>query len=451
MWKMRIAALAVFAIYSRPLMGGEPLTLKQAVEKALENHASVKVASAEKKAAEARIKEARGGLFPRVDYTESWQRSNNPVFVFSSLLSQRQFSQQNFDINSLNNPSYLNNFQSQIVAEENVYDSGKRKAQIRAAELGRDLAGQTERRTEADVVAAVVRNYYNVLVARENARVAAEAVKAADVDVTRAESRRDSGVTTDADVLSIRVHRSAMREQQIRREADAQLALAALNEGMGLPLDTEFDLTTTLIPASATELSRGDLEKDAVQNRPELAQARLVINIRESQEKAARASLLPDFFIRAGFEADRQQFFNNGGANWMTAAGMRWNLFRGFSDKARTEAASQEIVRSRAERQLAESGLKLEARRAWLDRQSADQRMEVAQSTVDMATESLRIIRNRYEAGLTDVTELLRAEVAQQEAKTRQMESVRDQRLSVVMMEYTRGTLTRDSDILDGK
>jgi hypothetical protein len=43
-----------------------------------------------------RIRQAPAGMLPKVDYPESLTRSNNPVFVFSSLLMQHQFTQGNF-------------------------------------------------------------------------------------------------------------------------------------------------------------------------------------------------------------------------------------------------------------------------------------------------------------------------------------------------------------------
>ena len=51
-------------------------------------------------------------------------------------------------------------------------------------------------------------------------------------------------MSTDADVLSIQVHLAAMREQQIRRKADLGVAEAALNEALGLPLDSGHALAT---------------------------------------------------------------------------------------------------------------------------------------------------------------------------------------------------------------
>ena len=81
---------------------------------------------------------------PKVNYSESWTRSDNPVFVFSSLLTQHQFGEQNFQIGPLNRPDFLNNFQSQVTADQTLYDAGQTKHAVRSAELtkGHDRRGR---------------------------------------------------------------------------------------------------------------------------------------------------------------------------------------------------------------------------------------------------------------------------------------------------------------------
>ena len=58
----------------------------------------------------ARASEARAGYLPRVDVAEAWQRGNNPVFVFGSLLSQQRFTMANFALDALNHPDPLTNY-----------------------------------------------------------------------------------------------------------------------------------------------------------------------------------------------------------------------------------------------------------------------------------------------------------------------------------------------------
>ncbi len=431
------------------LAGAEDrLSVEQAVATGLAHHGAIEAGAEAKKAAGARIDKARGALLPQVTYREAWQRSDNQVFVFGSLLTQKQFKPANFDIGTLNDPGFLNNFQSQVVVDQSLYDNGRRKAQIRIAELGLDAAGQENRRAELYVISSVLRNYYSAVVAQASLQVAAEAVRSAEADMQRADAKRTAGLTTDADVLSIRVHVASMKERQIRLRYDVELARAALNQAMGVPLDTPYSLDTALTAASVPEGESRDAEVEALKERPELSQVRMAAEAGDQQVKAARAARLPEVFFHAGFEADRQRFVYRGGANWIVSAGVNWNVFNGFADRAGVKEAEHEAARVRAQARVVESATRLEVRRAWLDVQSAAQRIEVAQATVAMAEESLRIIKNRYEAGLVEVTELLRAETALLEARNRSLEAVRDQRLAAVSLEAARGKLTKDSDVV---
>ncbi|MDQ2925817.1 MAG: TolC family protein, partial [Acidobacteriota bacterium] len=54
----------------------EPISLQDAVRLALGRNQSIAASGAAKKASESRISEARGGLLPKVEYAESWTRSD---------------------------------------------------------------------------------------------------------------------------------------------------------------------------------------------------------------------------------------------------------------------------------------------------------------------------------------------------------------------------------------
>jgi len=65
------------------------------------------------------------------------------------------------------------------------------------------------------------------------------------------------------------------------------------------------------------------------------------------------------------------------------------------------------------------------------------------------AEETLRISQNRYEAGLSTVTDLLRVETALLETRTRYAAAVHDQRVAAAMLELAAGTLSVDSEVLN--
>jgi len=443
---MRTIFLA--AVLVAPLGAETPLTLKQAVQIALENHPSIEAGRSGVRAAQARIGEARGGYLPKVNYSETFLRSNNPVVVFSSLLTQHQFTEANFALGPLNRPDALNNFQSQLTVDQPVYDAGQTGLAIRSAKLGREMSSEDQRRAEQNVIANVVRAYNGATLAAENLRVAAEAVKSAEADLNRAQAIRDAGMSTDADVLSIKVHLAAMREQEIRRKADLDVAQAALNEALGLPLETRHDLTTPLKAASVPAMKLAAYEEDSIEFRPEARQSRLAVRLAETQTAAAKSSYLPQVIAHGGFEADRQNFLSKGGANWTAAVTLRWNIFNGGSDRARIDEAEFGLLRAQAIKKQAESQIKLNVRRAWADLSAAEQRIEVADAAVAQAEESLRITKDRFDNGLSSVTDLLRNETAVLEARSRQLAAIYDQRMAAVSLALAAGTLSPDSEAL---
>ena len=398
-------------------------------------------------AAEARLKQAKSGWWPRVNYQESWQRSNNPVFVFSSRLMQRRFTEQNFAIDDLNHPDSINNFQSMLTAEQPLFDAGQTRNATRSADLGKQMATEDQRRVELELIARVARIYHGVLLTVDLVKVADETVKSAEADLARAEARLAAGMTTEADVLSIRVHLTAMRETRIRRQADLEVARAALNEAMGVGLDEQHILVT---PVSEPGVSKeqATAETQAPAARPEARQARLAVSLAETQVVSARGNYWPQVSLRGGVEADRARFITEGGGSWFAGVSLRWNLFNGGADKAKVEEASHALARARASEQQAIAGVRLEVRRANADLTSARERVSVTAAAVSAAEESLRIVTNRYDNGLNTVTDLLRAETALDEARTRHIAASHDVRLAAVGVEMAMGTLNRNSDVL---
>jgi outer membrane protein TolC len=440
---------SLFLLLALPLFAQDSLSLRDAVQLALRENQAIVASNAGLRAAETRIDEARAGKLPKLNYSESYVRSDNPVFVFSSLLTQHQFGPEDFNIGPLNRPDSMNNFQSQLTVDQPLYDAGMTRNALKSADLSRQMSGEEQRRTQMQVIAGVVRAYYGEVLAAESLKTAEQAVKSAQADLTQAESVQAAGMSTDVDVLSIRVHLAAVTEERIQRTADLDVAKSALNDALGLPLDTAHTLSTALAPMALPSLTLASLEKDASTTRPEVRQANLEADLAKTQADSAHSMLLPQVGFHAAFEADRQQFINKGGANWLASIGLHWNLFNGGSDKARIEESSHFLESAHANEQRTDSAVRLEVRRAWADLGAAQQRIEVAQAAVAEAKESLRITQNRYQAGMSNVTDLLRNETAVLASQTRYLAAVHDQRIAATMLDLAAGRLSPNSEVLN--
>ena len=218
-----------------------PLTLTEAIARArAQNPDAGSTAAAEREAAQ-RVTQARAGYLPKVDVAESWQRGNQPVFVFSSLLAQRQFTAADFALGALNQPDALDNIRSAVTVEQSLFDRTT-KANVAVAGIGHDMATANRTMVDHDLAASVTDAYGRVLVAAAAGQSAAAAVETARADRELAGNRRDAGLVTDADVLQLDVYMSRAREQQIRAASDERIARAQLNQLMGEPLGEAFAL-----------------------------------------------------------------------------------------------------------------------------------------------------------------------------------------------------------------
>ncbi len=425
------------------------MTLRDGVRLALRENQGVAAAAAGAQATGERIQQARSGGLPKVAYTQSFTRSDNPVFVFSSLLTQHQFGAANFNIGPLNRPDFLNNFQSQVTVDQVVYDAGQTRHSVRSAELAEKLTGEEQRSVEMQTISGVAQAYFGALLAEAALKAAVQTVRSVEADLQCAEAIRAAGMSTDVDVLSVRVHLAAVGEQRIERSADLDVANAALNDVLGLPLETLHRLTTPLAPLDIPDLAVAALEKQAGESRPEARETRLAIDLAETRAKAARSAMFPQVSVHAGLEADAQRFVTRGGINWLASVNMKWNLFNGYSDRSQIAEMRYSLERAKADDRRIDSSLRLQVRKAYAALRSAQQRIEVAKASVAEAEESLRITQNRYEAGFANVTDLLRNETAVLESRTRYLAAVHDQRLAATMLEFAAGRLSAVSEVLN--
>jgi outer membrane protein len=405
----------------------DPLTLDQAVTAALANNAGLRAAAAGVRESAARKDEARAAYLPRLDYIEDWQQGNNPVYVFGSLLSQRRFTAANFDVNALNNPDALTNFHGAFALQQPVYDS-QRIAGIKSSSLGNQIAQQMSSEAQADMALGVTRVYGGVLLGSAARKAADAAVESAKDDLSRTEQRRDAGIATEADVLSLKVFLAQMQERQIRAASGESIARAQLNQLMGSPLDRAYTLAEPVPPSTSARQDPGsgvDDEANALKDRPAVGRADAQLALANVGRSAARSAFLPQAYFQAMYDFNGPSFTDRA-SSWLVAGQIRINLFAGLGDSARLRAATEAQVRASAEREHLLNAVRLEVRTARAELDAALAREAVGRAVVLQARESQRIIRDRYESGLAGVSDVLRAANALLDAETLRIASVVD-------------------------
>lgn len=407
---LRAAVAATILSATGAVATGQTLALRDAVREALTANPAIAAAGARRDAALAGQSEARAGWFPRLDLSESATRGNNPVFVFGSLLEQGAFAQRHFDPGFLNAPPALTNYRSAVTLRMPLFDRFGTSTSVRRSALVVERADRSVDEARQNLRSEVVARYYGVVLAAEKVAVAREAMTAARADAKAARDRFDHGLLVESDALAADVHAASFQQRVIAAEGDLAIARAALAMLLQRPR-SEALVPAGSLPDGPTE--EPELEAAvgrALSGRVPVKAAASSVSDARLALSAERATALPRVDAFGTFGASSSSF-GHGNSDFIGGVAVTVELFdRGRS--ARVAAARAAVAGARAADLQIRDAVTMEVITAWHRLHAARESAAVTGASVEQADSAARIVRDRYEHGLTTITEQLRAQTA---------------------------------------
>ena len=391
------------------------LDLRTAVQRSIDGNPITKISESKVRIAEWKIREARTGTLPTVSFTQSVVGSNNPVFVFGSLLEQGRFGPSNFSIDSLNKPDSLVNFRSQVNLQLPLFDQRQTKSRVSAASIAKRQAELVAEETRQRLRFDVVRTYFGVILDRGMVNVSTEAVKTADANRKKTRDMVDVGMTTEADLLAAEVEFANAGQRKLESESKLVTTLAALNIAIGEKPDLVHvlagELTEKFFPVEDQE----ELIRIALESRPDYQRVVLGLESSRVQIRSAKDTSLPriDVYSNLGYSSP---YVANGSSDYTIGASLTYTLFDP-GRKARIAQAAEGEVLAGLEREVLGDQIRLEVIRSLQAFKTSDAKIRVSIKSIAQAEEALRIVEDRYKGGLTTFNEVLRAGLAVTKAK----------------------------------
>lgn len=436
------------AILPAAALAQTPLTLRDAIAAALEKNPAHKAAMAEHSAAAAGVRETRSILMPRFSFSESATRGNDPVFAFGTRLRQQRFTATDFALNRLNSPTPIADFSSRFSGQWTLFDSLQNLQQYRRSRLAEQAARQQLDRSDQELVFRTVEAYYAVLRAAREVQVAEASLKTAEAVEERGRVRVAGGVVVEADLLTAQTQTAVRKQELIRARNDLALAHSALALTVGLPSDAAIEPAEALAEISLDKVTPAEWEERALAHRPDLERVVTEQTAQQANLAAAKAAYGPRVNVFGSWQTDSPSLGWNGGNNWVAGAEVQIDIFDGGARRARIAREKATADRVAAMRDLLRDRIRLEVRSAYYDLDSARQQVGVARAAIEQAKESLRINQDRYDSGLSTVSELLRVEEAAHRAQTDYWDAVYRVRVGAARLELAAGTLNLQSAVV---
>ncbi len=436
---MTLCAFALTAVATMAQTAESPAVLKlsldEAIDLALSENPTVKVADLEIERYDYVRKETLGNLYPSLSVSGTYTRA----IVKTEISKGLSFGADNTIAASAD------------IALPLIVPSVWRTARLNQIEM--ENAVESARASRIDLVNSVKKGYYNILLAQQSLAVlkASEANVQQTVDDTRLQY--EHGLASEYDLITAEVQLSNLQPSIIQTTNSIDVAKRLLKMYMSLPDNVDIELEGSLDDFRDAVLSGNDgLSTDISQNSA-LRQLDIQADMLEQQLKVAQTSRMPTLSAFgsvsiSGNDMERLNFgAMTGGSDGSTStpgttesvknsfywqhpisAGIQLSIpiFSGFRNTNKLKQIRNSMAQLDLQRIYLQQSTEVEVRSSINDLLTARETMFANEKTVQQAQKAYDISNTRYKAGAGTILELNTSELALTQARLNYSQAIYD-------------------------
>lgn len=277
------------------------------------------------------------------------------------------------------------------------------RTNILIAENNRDASVYSFQQTLINVITNVELRYYDLVLARENLRVARKGLELSEQQRKRTRALIDAGTNAPIEMFQADANVASREESIIVAENAVRDAEDNLKNVID-PLDEELLDTTELVPISVIDpdaeiASLAGALTSALRRRPELLAARANLNTSHLQVTQAKDGLLPQVNLTGSFSVDGNGHTTN--ETWQEVGEFRffsWAIGLAVEVPLGNRSARAAYRRAKLVKAQAEVSLKRAERNIVIEVRAAHRAIATARKRIAASNESLRLAQRQLEA-----------------------------------------------------
>jgi outer membrane protein len=420
-----VSVSAVLSCASAAAQGPQKLSLKDAEQLAIQNHPQIQASIDVASAAKAQVTEARSAYYPT---------------VYGSLTAVDSENNSRIAAGGLNNPIIYERYANGLNVSQLVTDFGRTHELVESSNLHAKADQERVTATRADVLLGVDTAYFVALRAQAVLKVAQETVKERQLVADQVGELEKNKIKSGLDLSFANVDLAQAQLLLLQAQNDLDTSYADLSAALGYGDQRIFELTDQPQPA-APPADFPSLLTQAIQNRPDLISLRLDAASAHSYATAERDLWFPT--ISAAGTAGLTPYGADQLAPRYAAAGVNVNipifngrLFGALHSEAKSRASAQEqYVRDLQNRVVRD------VRNAWLNANSAFQRLALTDQLLKQATDAMDLAQARYKLGLSSIIEFSQAQLNLTQAQLESASAKYDYETQLSALNYQIGVL----------
>ncbi|HEY6169351.1 MAG TPA: TolC family protein [Verrucomicrobiae bacterium] len=412
----------------------KPISLADALDLALQRNSAILKSRADLEVAHGIAVQTRAIVNPKLRTTGSYQWTEPSAIDTISAPG-------------ISIPQNEHNWSVNIRLVQSIYEGGRIESALRASKLTREQALDQHRAIINDTLTDVRVAYADILLAAQQIIVQEASVKLLQRELEDNQRRYDAGTVPRFNVLRAEVEVANARPRLIRARNAHRIAKNNLANLLGYDLPKEVLEDVPLQLAGKLEEEPASIELPvavgrALEHRPELAVLRKSESLRREDIVNAKGGKLPSFQTFVGYGWRNSVFstdLTRDVAGWNAGAQLTWDWFDGGLTRGKLREAEARHDRAHEDIADAERRVELEVRTTYSNFIEAKEVLESQKKVQEQAEEALRLAVARSDAGTGTQLDVLNAQTALTEARTTQIQALRDYAVAWARLERAIG------------
>ena len=413
-----------------------PLTIEKAIEIGLENSKTLRTSQYRMDAADAKASEAYTYGLPSFKFSGTYTRLSD---VPAGALPANSFGPGVPAQDIVLLPAITNNYGLKASVQQPLFTGGKISG---AADAAGHLSEATQKdylKDKADVLYTIKAVYWNLYRANEFKRFTDENVNQIRSHAKDAENLMNQGMLTANDLMKVQVLLSDALVRQIDAENNVKLAMYALNNTLGLPLQTELVLESVIQVSDRAWSPVDSLVLMAFDRRPDMLAMHARVKAGESGLTSARGGWWPQVYLIGNYNYLRpnSRYFPAPDAfkeTWDVTLSLSFDIWNWWQTGYQANQAQAQLAQVEEGLSMLKDGVMLDVTQSYLGVNQAKDRKGVAEQGVKQAEENYRVVSGKYKNGLASNLELQDAEVSLLQARLNLTQSLVDYELSMARL-----------------
>lgn len=380
------------------------LSLDEAIQNTLSNNTSIKIAGLDASIASANYKQTEAIYLPQLALSYTGMSTNNPLNAFGFKLQQQSISASDFNPTLLNHPGATANFNTALELQQPILNMDL-LYQRKGAEKQVEVYQFKQQRTQEYLRFETQKTYLQLHFSYAAVKVLEEALATAKAVYTSTNNHYKQGLIQQSDLLAVQVQVAGIESKLAKAKSMIRNTSDNLGVLMGKPGGTVY---TTTLSVSDTETNTNSLQTVS-DTRADFMAMKKAIEASDLMIESGKKSYLPRVNAFGSYQLNDNRIVGFGAGAYLAGVKVSWDIFKGNTTK-------NSIIRQTLERnklsvsltqQLDESNQSLAKTR----RDINDIHFEISQynTSIQQASEALRILQNRYEQGLVTTTDVMMA------------------------------------------